>query len=140
MAKLNKVTQGPVQRSGFWQIFWGFTCTSMLLLFIFLFLACNKAETLSSLSLPPTPVISSKDAYALLIDPYISFRDIPGSEGITKTHGRRGDVYRIVSKRFIGTGTSSVLWVELEPGWISSSSILLYSSFRRAQRASKILD
>ncbi len=112
----------------------------LLFFTIFLFTACDRKESLSSLSFPSTPAVSSKDSYALLIDPYISFRDIPGSGGITMTHGRRGEVYRIVSKQYIGTGASSVLWVELEPGWITSSSLLQYSSFERARRASQSLD
>lgn len=116
------------------------TVPCMLFLTFLLFSACDKKESLSSLSFPSTPAVSSKDSYALLIDPYISFRDIPGSGGITMTHGRRGEVYRIVSKQYIGTGASSVLWVELEPGWITSSSLLLYSSFERARRASQSLD
>lgn len=97
--------------------------------------ACSRGHTIDTLSFPATPAISNSDRYALVIDPYISMRDRPGSAGITIAHGRRGEIYRVEGNRLVPDDKTPALWINLGTGWVAESSVQLYSSAERAKTA-----
>ena len=103
---------------------------------LFLTVSCAKHNTISTIVLPSTPIISTTDRFALVIDPYISLRDQPGESGITVSHGRRGEIYGITGTKIIKTGRETVLWVNLGTGWVVSNSVEFYSSNDKAKTAS----
>ena len=106
-------------------------CVVLLLLLI----SCAKHNTISTIELPSTPIISTADRFALVIDPYISMRDQPGENGITVSHGRRGEIYAITGTKILRTGRETILWVNLGNGWVVSNSVEFYSSNDKAKNA-----
>jgi len=110
-----------------------FFCVGLIILFV----SCERHNTISTLILPSTPIISTVDRFALVIDPYISLRDQPGENGITVAHGRRGEIYEITGKKIIKTGHDTIPWVNLGAGWVIAKSVELYSSHDKAKNASE---
>lgn len=101
--------------------------------------SCGNRGSVSGITLQPTPQLATDERVALLIDPYVSFRDIPGPTGITSYHGRRGEIFDVTGKRFVQTDAGSELWFELGNGWVPAQTVQLYSSRERAKTASMVL-
>lgn len=97
--------------------------------------SCAKNTSLGTLELPSTPVVSTSDRYALVLDPYISLRDQPGAQGVTVSHGRRGEIYEITGKKIVEAQNDNEVWVNLGSGWVLSLSVELYSSREKAETA-----
>jgi hypothetical protein len=104
--------------------------------FIALMASCSQHNSIKSIILPSTPVISTDERFALVIDPYISMRDQPGENGITVSHGRRGEIFEVTGKKILKDGHDTVLWVNLGTGWVVSASVEFYSSKDKAKTAS----
>ena len=104
--------------------------------FIALLVSCSQHNSIKSIILPSTPIISTDERFALVIDPYISMRDQPGENGITVAHGRRGEIFEITGKKILKDGRDTVLWVNLGSGWVVSASVEFYSSKDKAKTAS----
>jgi hypothetical protein len=102
-----------------------------------LFQSCSREnKSISSLTFPPTPAISTADRFALILEPYVSLRDQPGESGITVAHGRKGDIFEVTGKRIVQVDDKNVIWVNLGSGWVIAESVELYSSREKAQTAS----
>jgi hypothetical protein len=110
-----------------------------LLLALCLPVSCMRNSSITTLDLPSTPAVSTLERYALVLDPYISLRDLPGETGITIAHGRRGEIYEVSGKRIVQTGTEGVIWLHLGEGWVLASSVQLYSSREKAETAAAAL-
>jgi len=104
--------------------------------FIVLSVSCSQHNSIKSIILPSTSIISTAERFALVIDPYISMRDQPGENGITVSHGRRGEIFEITGKKILKAGYDTVLWVNLGSGWVVSNSVEFYSSKDKAKTAS----
>lgn len=113
--------------------------TASLTLSVLLFVSCAKEQTVASLSLDSSPVISREQRVALVVDPYIALRDQPGDTGVTVSHARRGEVFLVQGKRSVETAGTRVLWISLENGWVTENSLQFYSSEARARAAGKRL-
>ncbi len=113
---------------------------SILALILFFTISCERNTQGNAIVFSATPVISETDKYALVIEPYISFRDQPGDSGITMAHGRRGEIYELTGKKIIAASGANSVWVQLQPGWVLESAVLLYSNRERAQKAAAELD
>lgn len=101
--------------------------------------SCAKNTSIASLQFPSTPAVSTENRFALVIDPYVTLRDIPGEKGITMANGRRGDIYEVTGSRIIPEGVIHAVWLNLGKGWVNSRSVQLYSSEERAQTAADAL-
>ncbi len=108
-----------------------------ILLAVSVLVSCGRVDSLSSLSLPSTPAISTADRFAVIVDPYVSLRDEPGASGITVSHCRKGEIFEVSGKRIVETDGKNEVWVYLGGGWIAQSSVVLFSSRGRALTASK---
>ena len=101
--------------------------------------SCSSPRTLNSIAIPDTPVLSADSRYAVVIEPYVSMRDQPGDKGITIAHSRRGDIFTVKGKRIVETADARVLWIDIGKGWVTESSVQLYSGEERAKTAAKSL-
>lgn len=101
--------------------------------------SCQNRKSLSTLAFEDTPILSVDERIALVVDPYVSLRDIPGPGGITIAHARRGDIFTITGKRLLIDGQNRMLWFNLGEGWVLSTAVQLYSSRARAESASRLL-
>lgn len=100
--------------------------------------SCSEKNSISDLSFPSSSIISSENRFALIIDPYVSIRDKPGSDGITVAHGRRGDIFSVRGNQLISSGKSQQsLWIHIEDGWIQAEKITLFSNKSKATTAAK---
>lgn len=102
-------------------------------------LSCARNSSITTLELPSTPAVSTQERFALVLDPYISLRDLPGETGITIAHGRRGEIFPVSGKRIVQTGSEGIVWLHLGEGWVSASSVQLYSSREKAVTAAAAL-
>ncbi len=102
--------------------------------------SCAKRGTISDISLPLSTRISTEGRFAVVSEPYVSLRDIPGSSGITVAHARRGDILSVKGKRLVPDGKTVVVWLDLGSGWVVESSVKLYSSESRAMNASRLIE
>lgn len=103
-------------------------------------LSCSRGHTINTIAFPSTPAVSTSDRFALVIDPYISMRDQPGSGGITISHGRRGEIYPVTGNRLVQGDKTNTLWIHLESGWVVESSVQLYSSREKAGTAAALFE
>lgn len=112
-----------------------FIISSLILLF-----SCTPKMSLSDVSFHSSSIISNENRFALIIDPYVAIRDKPGSEGITVTHGRRGEVFTVRGNQLLGSGKEQILWVHIETGWVQSEKVTLFSNKSKAYTAAKKLN
>ena len=102
--------------------------------------SCSRLGTLGSLKIPETPILSTEERYALIVDPYVSMRDQPGDKGITIAHSRRGEIFPVRGRKIQKTGNVTEVWINLGKGWVVESSVQLYSGPEKAVTASKLLE
>ena len=112
----------------------------LLLILALLVAACSRHGSLTAIDIPSTPVLSSDERYAVIIEPYVSMRDQPGEKGITIAHSRRGDIFTVKGRRILESGEARVLWIDLGAGWVTEWSVQLYSGEDKARTAAKLLD
>ncbi len=93
--------------------------------------ACS--DRTPSLTLPETPVLSGRGSYALVEAEYTRLFDRPDRDAVILSHGRRGDVLRVVGR------TANLRWVEVDApdmrGWIVMEDLVLFSSREQALNA-----
>jgi len=112
----------------------------LLLVLMMLAAACARHGSLNGIDIPSTPILSSDERYAVIIEPYVSMRDKPGENGITIAHSRRGDLFTVKGRRILEMGDARILWIDLGAGWVIESSVQLYSGEDKARTAAKLLD
>ena len=104
-----------------------------------LLVTCTKKDIVEDLNLPADTALDFPQ-YALIIEPYVTFKDKPSDDGISSSHAREGEVFKINAIKVETQNGKQFLWVELkDAGWISSSFIRLYSTKEKAITASKKL-
>ncbi len=108
-------------------------------IFCVLFFSCSKNEGILKLELPEDSAMNDANRYAVIIETYISIRDKPGDDGITTSHARRLDIFKIEGIEIEKKGEEQILWVNVGSGWVPRSSVQLYSSKEKAETAGKKL-
>ena len=107
---------------------------------ILLLTGCTKKEGFENINLPSDTAITNSMQYAVIIEPYVSFRDKPSDDGITSGHARSGEVFSVEAIKVEMKNGKQILWVNLkDAGWLISSSIRLYSTREKASTAAKKL-
>ena len=95
--------------------------------------ACSEPS--SSITLPETPVLSRRGSYALVGAEYTRLFDRPDRDAAILSHGRQGDVLRVVGR------TANLRWVEVDGadrrGWIAMDDLILFSSREQALNAAR---
>ena len=105
-----------------------FACFATILLLA----NCKKKEGFEKIVLPSDTAITNAMQYAVVIEPYVSFRDRPSDDGITSSHARSGEAEMKNGKQ--------MLWINLkDAGWLTSSSVRLYATKEKANTAAKKL-
>lgn len=107
---------------------------------ILVFMGCTKKEGFEKIVLPSDTAITNSMQYAVIIEPYVSFRDKPSDDGITSSHARSGEIFVVEAIKSEMKNGKQILWVNLkDAGWLTSSSIRLYSTREKASTAAKKL-
>jgi hypothetical protein len=101
--------------------------------------SCSRKSQLADVALPELSRVSTEGRFALIMDPYVSLRDIPGSGGVTVAHARRGDVREITGRRIVTQDAQRHIWLDVGQGWVQASSVEVYSNRARAEHASSLM-
>ncbi len=111
----------------------------LAILFCLVVFSCSKSNDLADLDLPSDSAMHDANRYALITETYISVRDKPGDDGITISHARRLDIFKIEGLEIIQKDDQQIHWVNLGVGWVPRSALQLYPSKEKANTASKKL-
>ena len=107
---------------------------------IFLLTSCTKKNEIEKIVLPQDTAIAYSMRYAVIIEPYVSFRDKPSDDGITSSHARSGEVFVVEAIKAEMKNGKQILWINLkDAGWLTSSSVRLYATKEKASTAAKKL-
>jgi hypothetical protein len=81
--------------------------------------------------------------WAIISEPYATFRTDTDFSAPVSGYGRRGDVQKVTGHAIAtsGSGASAVrtIWYDFEKGWLPESSVIIYSNELKAKRASESL-
>lgn len=107
-------------------------------------LSCKKKEDQMILDFSVFENISTVDEWAVITDPYVAYHEQAGNDSDVTAHGRRADIILIKGKKYIQEKRNSknnpeenVLWYYFDQGWLSSTSIKVYSNKLQAEKVSK---
>lgn len=109
------------------------------LILCFCLFSCSERDDFKALELPSDSAMHDANRYALIVETYISVRDKPGDDGITISHARRLDIFKVDGLEIIQKEDEQILWVDLGVGWVPRTSLQLYPSREKANTASKKL-
>ena len=117
-----------------------FPLVSLAILFCLSFVGCAKEDYIESIELPAETAVMDASRYAVIAEPYVTFRDRPKDDGITSSHARSGEVFEVQAIRLEMIAGKQVIWIELkDAGWLTSDSLKLYPSKEKAIVASRKL-
>ena len=104
-------------------------------------ISCSKEDVVEDASLPQETALKDFSRYALVIEPYITFKDTPYEDGVSSSHARAGEVFEVEAIQVQLQNGKKVIWVELkDAGWVQSSSLQLYPTKEKAITASKKIE
>ena len=115
-----------------------YVCVVLLILAALFFLGCTE-KVRGDIELEPTPDLALGREWALVIEPYVQFRTSPDILSDSSGHARKGDVIPIEGRRIFLENNSQIIWYHFESGWLSESSVKIFSNESKAQKASKAL-
>ncbi len=112
---------------------------SAILFLLILLISCRQEQEPVSLTIPPTPVLTSESSWGVSNKPYLKVLSAPDTSSEVRGLLRRGDIVEIVSKTGADDGHS--YWLEIQSpdkemsGWIPDSSMDVYDSPAQARTA-----
>lgn len=113
-------------------------CAVFLILTSLFFLGCTE-KIREEIELEPTPDLALGREWALVIEPYVQFRTNPDISSVSSGHARKGDVIPVKGRRIFLENKKQVVWYHFESGWLSESSVKIFSNESKAKKASKSL-
>ena len=117
-----------------------FTLFSFILCVVFISSSCTKEDYIENIDLPAETAVTDASRYAVVMEPYVTFRDRPQDDGITASHARAGEVLEVQAIKLDMINGKQEMWIELKnAGWIISSSLKLYPTEEKAITAARKL-
>ncbi len=92
-----------------------------------------------NINLEAVPDITYGAEWAVITEPYASFRSEPSFEAETVTHGRRGDIMKVQGRQLFSRAKKQTVWYQFEGGWLPDVSVNIYSNRLKARTASDSL-
>jgi hypothetical protein len=81
--------------------------------------------------------------WAVISEPYATFRTDTDFSAPVSGYGRRGDVQKITASVIVTSGTGGdavrTVWYGFEKGWLPDASVVVFSNELKAKRASESL-
>jgi len=107
---------------------------------VFISSSCTKEDYIENIELPAETAVTDASRYAVVMEPYVTFRDRPQDDGITASHARAGEVLEVQAIKLDMINGKQEMWIELKnAGWIISSSLKLYPTEEKAITAARKL-
>ena len=102
--------------------------------------SCKPKNTLPDIEELDVTYMMPGVQWAVIESPYVAFRAEPSYEGEVLSHGRRGDISKLIGKRSVLNTLLEkkvpVQWYKLESGWIEARDIKIYENKFKAETAS----
>lgn len=110
----------------------------ILLLCCFVFISCSDKKKIDKIEFDNSyPLALAPDiSWALVTDPYASFRDDSDWEADTTSHVRKGAILQVIGKSI---DKKKIVWYKFDEGWLPSSCLTIYSNRMKAQTAANQL-
>ena len=106
----------------------------ILLLFSFLIIGCAKKDETEIILDNSEPLALAPDVqWAVVSEPYASFKESKDWSASVIGHCRKGDVLQVKGKSL---DSKNEVWYYFEQGWLPSSSVLVYNNRLKAQKIS----
>lgn len=103
--------------------------------FLLFLVSCSREMQTISFDNSEPLALAPDVEWAVVIDPYTSFRVETKWESPTEGHCRKGDILQVKGKTVAATG----IWYEFELGWLHEAAVAIYSNrYRAATAASKL--
>lgn len=111
-----------------------------LMFFSFVVVGCTKEDYIENIELPAETAMVDASRYAVVIEPYVTFRDKPQDDGITSSHARAGEIFEVQAIKLEMINGTQVMWIKLkDAGWLVANSLRLYPTKEKANVASRKL-
>lgn len=111
-----------------------------LAILLMVVVSCTKEDYIENMELPKETAVMDASRYAVVLEPYVTFRDKPQDDGITSSHARAGEVFEVRAIKLEMINGEQVMWVCLEnAGWLTSTSLKLYPTEEKAIVAARKL-
>ena len=123
----------------------GFLFLGCLLLLLPL-ASCGRRPAAERIELPPTPVLSIRSTWAVVISPFLRVRDEPLAKAAVLAHIRRGAVLEVLSRtdRKEELEEASSYWYQVSyeglRGWVFGAFLEIVDSRARAESLAAELD
>ncbi len=101
---------------------------------------CFLRQDTGEVNFPETETVSRSVLWAVISDPYVSFRDTPGEAGIITAHGRRGDILKIAGRVILTENGKNSIWYQFEKGWLPETAVFAVSNRLKAETAAKDME
>ncbi len=113
---------------------------SLILLTLIMLLSlpgCVVKDDMNTVDLSLFETMHEDGEWAVVTEPYVAFRERPEPSSNVAAHGRLGDIVQIQGKSLVPDEkqNASTLWYLFEEGYVSSSSVVVYSNRLQAQTA-----
>lgn len=103
-------------------------------------MSCIREDFINKVDLPSETAIQDAVRYAVVVEPYVTFRDRPQEDGITSSHARAGEVLEVSAIKLEMVNGEQFMWVALkDAGWLTADSLRLYPTKEKALVASRKL-
>ncbi len=96
---------------------------------------CFLRPAEKTVELPETPSLSGGYGWGVITEPYTSFLDTPGRQGIIAAHGRRGEILEVAARRIVNDDNVPRIWFRFEQGWLPETSVRIFSNIYQARTA-----
>ncbi|MDR3283595.1 MAG: hypothetical protein LBS97_00250 [Treponema sp.] len=105
---------------------------------VLLFAACTpkNADTLVDVSVFEKGLEYGVQ-WAVVSDPYATFRSASDFSAPVSGYGRRGDIQKVTGQVIVPGASGSTVWYGFDKGWLPANSIIIYSNEIKARRASE---
>ena len=85
--------------------------------------------------MPKDDRVAYGEEWAVITDPYASFRNTTDFSAKITAHARRGDVLILESREIVAGGNGNTVWYRFEQGWLPAESVAVYPNRLKAENA-----
>lgn len=101
----------------------------------FVAVSCSKKADLIELNNEDLASLDPQSEWLLIVTPYVSCHSEAGWENKVINHVRKSEIRQKKGSKTVKTDDNFELWYFIDEGWISSSSVKLYSNRLKAKSA-----
>ncbi|MFI3258176.1 MAG: hypothetical protein R3Y36_07765 [Spirochaetales bacterium] len=105
----------------------------ILFLSCLLFSACDTKKPYVPIDVSGTVGLATSSQWAVIIDPYVSYRTVPGDLAKASTYGRTGDVIEVIGSTIADYSGTKILWYQFENGWLPETILNVYTNKLQAE-------